>query len=161
NLLFPFSTMMSERFLYLPSLGLALMIAGPLDRVLGGPAREGAAGARRALAAAGLTVLVLALGALSMRRASAYGDDAALTRAGWRWYPGGAIARLGHADDLMGQGRYDEAEAELQRLLRDNPTLPRAEERLALNAQGTRTRGGCSASSWTPPLSPARKSGSP
>jgi tetratricopeptide (TPR) repeat protein len=135
NLLFPFSTMMSERFLYLPSLGLALMIAGPLDRVLAGPTREGASGARRALAAAGLTVLVLALGALSVRRASAYGDDAALTRAGWRWYPGGAIARLGHADDLMGQGRYDEAEAELQRLLRDNPTLPRAEERLAMNAE--------------------------
>ena len=135
NLLFPFSTMMSERFLYLPSLGLALLIAGPLDRVLGAPSRAGGGDSRRTLAAAGLVLIVLALGALSFQRASAYGDDAALTRAGWRWYPGGAIARLGHADALMESARYDEAEAELQRLLRENPALPRAEERLAMNAE--------------------------
>ena len=35
NLVVPFSTMMSERFLYLPSVGLALMLAAFLDPLLG------------------------------------------------------------------------------------------------------------------------------
>lgn len=134
NLVFPFSTMMSERFLYLPSLGLALLLAPSADRWMSGTNRGALRPDRRAaVAAAALAIAALTI--LTLRRAPVYGDDLTLTVTTARWYRGGAIQRLTSADELTRARRFDEAEAALLRMREEHPGLPRVDEHLAMNAE--------------------------
>jgi tetratricopeptide (TPR) repeat protein len=136
NLVLPFSTLMSERFLYLPSLGLAMVAAPPLERLSReGLRRAGTSKLRRGVLAASIAAPIAALGVLTFARTPVFGDDVALMEAAYRWYPNGALARLARADRISVAGRYDEADEELRRLLADHPGLPLAEETLAQNAQ--------------------------
>jgi tetratricopeptide (TPR) repeat protein len=136
NLIMPFTTMMSERFLYLPSMGLALMLAGPLDRA----AERTRTAARSALVRAGWMIacaaVLIAFAGLTWSRSSAYGDDRSLTREAYRWYPRAVMVRLSHATDLGVAGRFEEASAELERMRREYPDLPGVAERLGALAAG-------------------------
>ena len=135
NLIMPFTTMMSERFLYLPSMGLALMLAGPLDRA----ADRTLAGSRTMFVRAGAVsvgvAVLLALAGLTFSRSSVYGDDQGLTREAYRWYPRAVMVRLSHATDRGAFGRFEEATAELERMRAEYPDLPGVAERLGAIAE--------------------------
>jgi Tfp pilus assembly protein PilF len=106
----------SERYLYLPSIGLAWLaggLAGWLATVL--PAR-----ARRISAAVGLA-LIAALGAAAWARAELYRSDLTLFRAAVRTTPHSEIARNNLGMALFNRGRNDEAEREYKEALRLDP----------------------------------------
>jgi Tfp pilus assembly protein PilF len=106
----------SERYLYLPSIGLAWLIgglAGWLAGVL--PAR-----ARLASAAAGVALLA-ALGAAAWARGGIYRSDLTLFRAAVRTAPYSEIARNNLGMALYNHGRNDEAEREYREALRLDP----------------------------------------
>jgi Tfp pilus assembly protein PilF len=106
----------SERYLYLPSIGLAWLcggLAAGLATVL--PAWE-----RRVAAAAGLAILA-ALGAAAWARAEIYRSDLALFRTAVRATPYSEIARNNLGMALFNQGRNDEAEREYKEALRLDP----------------------------------------
>lgn len=130
NLALHFSTLMSERFLYLPSLGLAMLLAPSAERLLSRSSSL-AVPAWRAATTLGLSVLVAALGLLTWSRTAAFGDDQRLLSEAFRWYPNGVVVRLDHAMQLAEQGHGDEAQVEISSLLARVPDLPRAYERLA------------------------------
>lgn len=137
NLVLPFSTMMSERFLYLPSMGLAMIAAPGMERLLEGARRKQASARHpvaRMLPALALGAAALALGAVSYLRAPLYGEDRRLTEACGRWFPDGVVVRLAHASRLIQDERYDEAETALKRLRDDSPGLPSLEEHFAVLA---------------------------
>lgn len=106
----------SERYLYLPSIGLA-WLAGGLAVWLAGvlPIR-----ARRVAAAAGLAILA-ALGAAAWVRAEVYRSDLTLFRAAVRTTPYSEIARNNLGMALFNRGRNDEAEREYKEALRLDP----------------------------------------
>ena len=103
----------AERYLYLPSVGLA-WLAGLLA------SRLARSRARRTLAVAGLAVLV-ALGAAAAVRATTYRNDRALFTAAVRENPRSEIARNNLGMALYAAGRLDEAEREYQEALRLQP----------------------------------------
>jgi Tfp pilus assembly protein PilF len=106
----------SERYLYLPSIGLAWLgggLAGWLAVIL--PART-----RKAAAAAGLALLA-ALGAAAWARAGIYRSDLTLFRAAVRTSPNSEIARNNLGMALFNRGRNDEAEREYEEALRLDP----------------------------------------
>jgi len=102
----------SERYLYLPSIGLA-WLAGGLAAVL--PVR-----ARRVAAAVGLALLA-ALGVAAFARAGLYRSDLTLFRAAVRTTPNSEIARNNLGMALFNHGRNDEAEREYREALRLDP----------------------------------------
>lgn len=106
----------SERYLYLPSIGLA-WLAGGLAVWLAGvvPVR-----ARRVAAAAGLAILA-ALGVAAWARAEVYRSDLTLFRAAVRTTPYSEIARNNLGMALFNRGRSDEAEREYKEALRLDP----------------------------------------
>jgi hypothetical protein len=63
------ATMLSERFLYLPLLGLALALGSELARLPGPPSRS------FAVAASATAACIVALGVIAARRAADYDDD--------------------------------------------------------------------------------------
>ena len=106
----------SERYLYLPSIGLAWLcggLAGWLAAIL--PARM-----RKAAAATGLALLA-ALGAAAWARAEIYRSDLTLFRAAVRTTPYSEIARNNLGMALFNHGRNDEAEREYKEALRLDP----------------------------------------
>jgi tetratricopeptide (TPR) repeat protein len=103
----------AERYLYVPSAGLALAGAAALS----GLSRSRLPGARPAALALAAGVLVLySLGTVT--RNLDYRDDAALHAATAAVDPGVARARFNLARSLHGQGRLDAAEAEYREALR-------------------------------------------
>jgi tetratricopeptide (TPR) repeat protein len=107
----------SERYVYLPSIGLSWLIgllASWLAGVLSGRVRIVAA-------AAGLAMLA-GLGAAAWARSEVYHDDLSLFRAAARTAPYSEIARNNLGMALYNRGRIDEAEREYQQALRLEPT---------------------------------------
>lgn len=106
----------SERYVYLPSIGLA-WLAGVLAARLAGSLSGGAG---RVAAAAGLALLA-ALGAAAWARAEVYRDDLSLFRAAVRTAPNSEIARNNLGMGLFNHGYLDAAEREYRQALRLDP----------------------------------------
>ena len=110
---------LSERYLYLPSLGLCLLVGEVLSRAQEGPAlrrwsRVAAAGA-------------LALAALAtVLQSRIWRDDKTLMGELVRTAPGSFVAHNNLAVALLRQGRFNEAVPHLQEVLRLNPNHARA-----------------------------------
>ncbi len=106
----------SERYLYLPSIGLAWLFGGLASGLAGAlPAR-----ARRAAAAVAL-MLLAALGAAAWARSGIYRSDLTLFRAAVRTAPYSEIGRNNLGMALFNLGRNDEAEREYREALRLDP----------------------------------------
>jgi Tfp pilus assembly protein PilF len=106
----------SERYLYLPSIGLAWLCGGLAGWLAGAlPARR-----RKTAAATGLALLV-ALGVTAWIRAEIYRSDLTLFRAAVRTTPYSEIARNNLGMALFNHGRNDEAEREYKEALRLDP----------------------------------------
>jgi tetratricopeptide (TPR) repeat protein len=106
----------SERYLYIPSIGLAWLfglMAGRLAELLSGRAR-------RLATAAGLALLA-ASGVAAGLRAEIYRSDLTLFRAAVHTAPNSEIARNNLGMALYNRGRIDEAEREYQKALRLDP----------------------------------------
>lgn len=106
----------SERYLYLPSIGLAWLcglLAGRLAEILPGRARKAAA-------ALGLALLI-ALGIAAGVRAELYRSDLTLFRAAVRTSPDSEIARNNLGMALYNRGHLDAAEREYQQARRLDP----------------------------------------
>jgi len=106
----------SERYLYLPSIGLAWLcglLAGRLAEILHGRARK-------ATAALGLALLI-ALGIAGGARAAIYRSDLTLFRAAVRTSPSSEIARNNLGMALYNRGHLDEAEREYLQARRLDP----------------------------------------
>ena len=106
----------SERYLYLPSIGLAWLcglLAGRLAEILPGRARK-------ATAALGLALLV-ASGIAAGLRAEIYRSDLTLFRAAIRTSPNSEIARNNLGMALYNRGHLDAAEREYQQARRLDP----------------------------------------
>jgi tetratricopeptide (TPR) repeat protein len=106
----------SERYVYLPSIGLAWLVgdlAGWFAGVLSGRVRI-------AVAAAGLA-LFAALGAAAWARSEVYHDDLSLFRAAVRTAPNSEIGRNNLGMALYNRGYIDEAEREYREALRLEP----------------------------------------
>ncbi|MFL6263448.1 MAG: tetratricopeptide repeat protein [Thermoanaerobaculia bacterium] len=106
----------SERYLYIPSIGLAWLfglLASRLAEVLPGPARKPAM-------AAGLALLA-ALGIAAGLRAEIYRSDLNLFRAAVRTAPNSEIARNNLGMALYNRGHISAAEREYQKALRLDP----------------------------------------
>ncbi|HET9209839.1 MAG TPA: tetratricopeptide repeat protein [Thermoanaerobaculia bacterium] len=106
----------SERYLYLPSIGLAWLfglLAARLAEILPGRARKAAAAT--ALAS------IIALGVAAWLRAEIYRSDLTLFRAALRTSPNSEIARNNLGMALYNRGHLDEAEREYQKALRLDP----------------------------------------
>jgi tetratricopeptide (TPR) repeat protein len=107
----------AERYLYLPSVGLAWLAGLLWSRV----ARALPAGtARRAVTAFALVDLFV-LGAVAWERSTIYRDDLALFTEATRGNPGNEIARNNLGMALYHEGRLDEAEREYRQALRLRP----------------------------------------
>jgi Tfp pilus assembly protein PilF len=106
----------SERYVYLPSIGLA-WLAGVLAAGLAGVLSPAA----RRVAAAGGLALLAALGAAAWARAEVYHDDLSLFRAAVRGAPNSEIARNNFGMGLFNRGHFDEAEREYRQALRLDP----------------------------------------
>jgi tetratricopeptide (TPR) repeat protein len=106
----------SERYLYLPSIGLAWLfglLAARLAEILPGRGR-------RASVAAALALLV-GLGIAAGARAAIYRSDLTLFRAAVRTSPNSEIARNNLGMALYNRGYLDQAEREYQRARRLDP----------------------------------------
>jgi tetratricopeptide (TPR) repeat protein len=119
NLLLPIGTIMAERLLYLPSLGVIaavlLILAGLLSRI------------RLArLAPYLLALLLLFLGARTWQRNAAWAGDLPLFRATVAVVPENAKARVNLAATLVREGLRDEAQQHYQRALEIAPEYPAA-----------------------------------
>ena len=101
----------AERYLYLPSVGLAWLVGMLVSRLP----------AQRALALAGM-VIIAGLGVAAAMRAAIYRDDRTLFAAAVRENPGSEIAHNNLGMALYAQGRLDEAEREYQEARRLLPT---------------------------------------
>lgn len=109
NLVFVIGTPMAERFLYLPVLGLALLIAAGLTRV---PPRA---------AMAGLLLLALLYAGRTVRRNQDWHDDFSLWRATVQTSPRSALAHLGLGMAYLGRDQPREALREVERALEIMP----------------------------------------
>jgi tetratricopeptide (TPR) repeat protein len=106
----------SERYLYLPSIGLAWLCGGLAGWLAGAlPARV------RKTAAATSLALLIALGIAAWARAGIYRGDLTLFRAAVRTTPYSEIARNNLGMALFNHGRNDEAEREYKEALRLDP----------------------------------------
>ncbi|HEY3571408.1 MAG TPA: tetratricopeptide repeat protein [Thermoanaerobaculia bacterium] len=106
----------SERYLYLPSIGLAWLfglLASRVAEILPGRGRK-------AVAAAAL-VFFAALGVAAWMRAEIYYSDLTLFRAAVRTAPNSEIARNNLGMALYNRGHLDEAEREYQQARRLDP----------------------------------------
>jgi tetratricopeptide (TPR) repeat protein len=106
----------SERYVYLPSIGLAWLLG-----VLAARLAEAFSGRARIAAAAGGLALLAALGAAAWARSEVYHDDLSLFRAAARTAPNSEIARNNLGMALFNRGRVDEAEREYRQALRLEP----------------------------------------
>lgn len=104
----------AERYLYLPSVGLAWLVGLLASRLVRSPLR-------RALAVAGLLVLA-GLGTAAALRATIYRDDRTLFTAAVRENPGSEIAHNNLGMALYAQGHLEEAEQEYREALRLLPS---------------------------------------
>ena len=117
-----------ERYLYLPSLGLAWLAAAGLH------ALWARAGARRVAAAAGVSaaVVLVAFGATWWNRLPDWRDDAALFGAALRVDPGDPLGQLTLGALAVREGRLDEAARRLTAALARDPGSVRALNALAV-----------------------------
>jgi Tfp pilus assembly protein PilF len=104
----------AERYLYLPSVGLAWLVGLLVVRLSRLPAR-------RVLAIAGLLALA-ALGTAAAMRAAIYRDDRTLFTAAVQENPGSEIAHNNLGMALFAQGHLKEAEREYRKALRLLPS---------------------------------------
>ncbi|HTM57338.1 MAG TPA: tetratricopeptide repeat protein [Candidatus Udaeobacter sp.] len=119
-----------ERLTYLPSAGIAWALALALGRV-------GSAGSSRAWSAA-FAALAVASAVVTHSILPAWRDDATLFDAIAATQPMNPTGHIGRAEQLAGQGRRDEALAELNRAEAINPRLPEiplARARIAYRAR--------------------------
>ena len=112
NLLIPTGTILAERTLYLPSVGLALLIAAAAVR----PLREHP---RTAIAIGSL--LLVALSARTVVRTQDWKDSATMMAALERDHPESVQVVRAHARDAMSQGRWDEAAKRFELALHLSP----------------------------------------
>lgn len=130
NVFFPIGTIMGERLLYLPSAGFCLVAAD-----LGGEAlaRARRASSRSRAWAAGCAVAGLWLAAIlaqTIRYTPVWRDNATLFEYMARAVPGSARARLTYGNQLLNDGRVEEAIAELEESVRIFGRLPASRIRL-------------------------------
>ncbi|HEY0513070.1 MAG TPA: tetratricopeptide repeat protein [Thermoanaerobaculia bacterium] len=107
----------SERYLYLPSIGLAWLfgrLCGRLADLPGG-------GSVRRWAAAGVLALLAVLGAAAWTRSEVYRGDLSLFQAAVRTAPDSEIARNNLGMALFNRGHIDEAERQYREALRLSP----------------------------------------
>jgi len=107
----------AERYLYLPSVGLAWLAGLLWSRV----ARALPAGTARRAVTAFAIVDLLVLGAVAWERSTIYRNDLALFTEAARGNPGNEIARNNLGMALYHEGRLDEAEREYREALRLRP----------------------------------------
>ncbi len=107
----------SERYVYLPSIGLAWLLG-----LLAARLAAALSGRVRIAAATGGLALLAALGAAAWARSEVYHDDLSLFRAAASTAPNSEIARNNLGMALYNRGRIDEAEREYQQALRLEPT---------------------------------------
>ncbi len=126
--------LMADRFLYLPSVGLALLVARFTATFV---ERDGFGLPPRRLLAAGL-VLVLALGGLSLRRTLVWHDDFRLFSNMARTSPGSALVRNNLGLSLYRAGEYPPAQQEFRLAVELSPGYALAHNNLAaaLERQG-------------------------
>jgi protein O-mannosyl-transferase len=110
----------AERYLYLPSVGLAWLVGLLVSRLNRSPAN-------RVLAALGLLALA-GLGTAAAMRAAIFRDDRTLFAAAAKENPGSEIAHNNLGMALYGEGHLEEAEREYREALR---LLPKAVAPLA------------------------------
>jgi len=122
-------TAFGERLLYLPSVGLALLVAG---LVPARPRTERGDGRQRVLALAVCGLLVVANLVITVRRNLDWRDDLTLYESAARAAPASARAHLGLGLALNVRGRHAEAAAALSRALELEPRLDEALRELAI-----------------------------
>ncbi len=112
--------LVAERYAYVGSIGVCLLVAWGLRQALSGTA------GRRALAHAVLVSCAVLLGALSARRCAVWKDGLTLWTDAIRRYPRAVFAWDQRALEHYALGHYREAIANLDQALRLNPTYLRA-----------------------------------
>jgi tetratricopeptide (TPR) repeat protein len=111
--------MFAERFLYLPLVGLVLLIAWGLERALRSP--------QRVLAARVVVTAVCVLAAvLTIARVSQWGSSKELVSDALRWYPESACAQFRMGLAMMADGRPAEAAEYFRGSLDTEPRSPRS-----------------------------------
>jgi tetratricopeptide (TPR) repeat protein len=152
NVALPLGTIFSERFLYLPSLGLSLLIAPFLELWLASTGSVGAlpAGPRtrglviiRRVAPAAAALALAALCFLTLARCRVYLDDETLARDAHSHYPANVSVAAQVAAFDAARKRFDSAEALLRQVEIAAPDLPFLTEQRAklLLDQGKREEG--------------------
>ena len=153
NIALPLGTIFSERFLYLPSLGLALVLAPFLEIWLASasslgvlpavPRSLGRVPVRRVAPAAAVALVLATLSLLTLARCRVYVDDETLARDGHRHYPANVSVAAQVAAFDAARKRFDSAEALLREVEIAAPDLPFLTEQRAklLLDQGKREEG--------------------
>lgn len=107
----------SDRYVYLASIGIFLLVAMGVERLV----RWGRGGDRAAVALTAVVVIVLS--AKTFVQGATWKNSEALYRNVLSAYPESAIAHTNLGDVLRREGRIDEAEAQIEAALRINPEL--------------------------------------
>lgn len=130
NLLVPLPLLLAERTLYIPSIGLAVLLG---DWIGGGTLWERAG--RQRVAAILSAAVVLLWGARTVARNPVWHDQLSLFRAAVEASPNSATMQLGYGRVLLKNGRKEEAVAHLEKAVRIQPELAMALYQLSMAYQ--------------------------
>lgn len=140
----------AERYLYLPSIGLAWLAGLAAARIARSPRRRpgeedgapGGAARGGAWKVAAASAVAVFLAGATVVRARIYGDDLSLFTAAVATSPASYIARNNLGMALYGAGRLDEAEVEYRAALRLSPRSVAPRANLGLAAERRAEAGG-------------------
>lgn len=119
TILFPTSTTIADRYVYVPSFGVCLLAAWALDRV-------------RTVRWVGLSAAAAALAALALARCPLWQNDGSLWRRAVVDSPNVANLHLSLAAHYSDSGLYRRAQGQIERVLGPDTTIPRAVHNLAV-----------------------------
>jgi Flp pilus assembly protein TadD len=124
--LVPQDVVIAERFLYLPSVGVGLLVASAVD------AWQQRAASRSWTVAAAVAALAVALGASAALRVQVWRDEPRLFAEMVRTSPRAAVPRNNLGRVLIDQKRFAEAELHLQEAVRLDPAYAEAHSNLGV-----------------------------
>ncbi len=127
NLLMPIPLLLGERTLYVPSIGLAVVLG---DWLASEPLRR--AGRKRLAAGALVAAIILLWGARTVARVPVWRNQMTLFASGVESSPNSAMLHLNYGTALLLQGRVEEAARQLEIVVTIQPKLAVAHYKLSV-----------------------------